>query len=45
MLCIACMSSPFNINVVHDGCSVRQPFVTNMSAIETKLTEMHDLAL
>jgi len=31
--------------VFGDGCLVRQPFVTNLSAVEVKLAEMHDLAL
>jgi len=36
--CFAFLVNPFIVNVVSDGCSVCQPFVTNLSAVETKLT-------
>ena len=42
----ACISyNPFNVNVVVDVCQVRQPFVTNLLAVEMKLTEMQELAV
>ena len=37
--CIAFIVNPFIINVVSDGYSVRRPFVTNLCAVETKLTD------
>ena len=41
MLCIQ-----LNVTVVGDGRPVRQPLFTNLSAVETKLTEMQkDLAI
>ena len=35
--CFAFLVNPFIVNVVSDGYPVRQPFVTNVSAVETKL--------
>jgi len=43
--CFAFLVNPCNVNVAGDGCPVRQPFVTNLSAVEMKVTEMQDLAL
>ena len=44
--CFAFLINPFNVNVVSDGCPVRQPFVTNTSAVEMELIEMQeDMAL
>ena len=38
--------NPFDIDVIYDGCPVRQPFVTDVSAAEMELTELQeDLAL
>ena len=37
--CFAFLVNPFIVNVVSDDCPVRQPFVTNLSAVETKLTD------
>jgi len=34
--------NPFNVNVVGDGCPVRQPFVTNLFVVEMKLTETQE---
>ena len=36
--CFAFFVNPFIVNVVSDGCPICQPFVTNVSAVETKLT-------
>ena len=36
--CFAFLVNPFIVNVVNDDCSVCQTFVTNLSAVETKLT-------
>jgi len=36
--CFAFLVNPFIFNVVSDGCPVLQPFVTNLSVVETKLT-------
>jgi len=35
-------ANPFNVNVVRDGCQLRQPCVTNLSAVEMQLTEMQE---
>jgi len=32
----------FNVSVASDDCPVRQPFVTNLSAVEMKLTEIQE---
>jgi len=43
---LAFLVNLFNVNVVGDGCPVRQSFVTNLSAEEMKPTEMQeDMAL
>jgi len=36
---VAFRVNPSNTNVVGHGCPVRQPFVTNLSAVEMKLIE------
>ena len=36
--CFAFFANLFIVNVVSDGCPVRQQFVTNLPAVETKLT-------
>jgi len=36
--CFAFLINPFIVNAVTGGYPVRQPFVTNLSAVETKLT-------
>ena len=36
--CFAFLINPFIVNVVSDSYPVRQPFVTNLCAVETKLT-------
>jgi len=36
--CFAFLVNLFTVNVASDGCPVCQPFVTNLSAVETKLT-------
>jgi len=44
--CFAFLVNPFNVNVGSDGCQFPQPLVTNLSAVEMKLTEIQeDLAL
>jgi len=43
--CFAFLVNPFNLNVVGDGCPVRQQFVTNLSAVTMKLTESQGLDL
>jgi len=40
--CFALLVNAFNVNVVGDGCPVRQQFVTNLSAVEMKLNEMQE---
>jgi len=40
--CFAFLVNPFNLNAVGDGCTVRQPRVTNVSVVEMKLTEMQE---
>jgi len=37
--CFAFFVNPFIVNVVSDGCPICQPLVTNVSAVETKLTD------
>ena len=44
--CFRFLVNPFDIDVIKDGCLVRQPFVTDVSAAEMELTELQeDLAL
>ena len=44
--CFTFLVNPFDIDVINDGCLVRQPFVTNVSAAEMELIELQeDLAL
>jgi len=38
MICIPCKSKEIIVNLLSDGYPVRQPFVTNLSAVQTKLT-------
>jgi len=40
--CFAFLVNQYNDNVVCDGYPVRQPFVTNLSAVQKKLSEIQD---
>ena len=41
-LCFTFLVNPFDIDVINDGCLVRQPFVTDVSAAEMELTELQE---
>jgi len=43
--CSAFLVNQFNVDVVGSSCPVRQPFATNLSAVEMNLTKMQDLAV
>ena len=44
--CFTFLVNPFDIDVINDGCLVRQPFVRDVFAAEMELTELQeDLAL
>jgi len=42
--CLAFLLSPIKVNVVGDACPVHQRIVTNLSAVEMKLTKIKYLA-
>ena len=40
--CFTFLVNRFDIDIINDGCLVRQSFVTDISAAEMKLTELHE---
>jgi len=42
---VTLLVNAFDVSVVGGNCPVRYPLVTNLAAVEMKLTEMQDLAL
>ena len=40
--CFTFLANPFDIDLINDGCVVRQSFVTDVSAAEMELTELQE---